>query len=518
MNIQRNNFLLLISIAFAFLLLGFSIAFFVLKKNEETITAQTSFQTSSSNTQDLELAKQIDETINKSKFASARWGICVISLKDGRVVYGLDAQKSFSPASNMKLLTTAAARDLLGSDYRWRTSVYVENKPDENGTVNGDVFLYGRGAVDLDSNALAQLADEIYRRGIRRVKGNIVGDESFFRGDALGQGWLWNDAQWFFGAEASALSVNENEIGVVITPTSSNKTAAARLEPETDYVRLSNETKTVESGRVPSIGIHRGLSDNEVRVWGDVPANSGLKARLSVHKPSLWAARIFRELLKSKGIAVEGNIRNLDAQDKQNGKGFDTKSATEIAFVESQPLSEIVRRANKESWNLAAELLLRTIGQKFGDTAPDSDPKKMAIRGDDMAGTAVIKKWLEEKGIPTSGLSLFDGSGLSRLTLITPESISRLLVFMSNQLSFQTYKDSLPIAGRDGTLSHRFRNSSANGRIFAKTGTLQHISALSGYATTSNNEEFAFSIICNDETLPEDSYQTIDEIAALLAK
>jgi len=104
------------------------------------------------------------------------------------------------------------------------------------------------------------------------------------------------------------------------------------------------------------------------------------------------------------------------------------------------------------------------------------------------------------------------------LTLITPESISRLLVFMSNQLSFQTYKDSLPIAGRDGTLSHRFRNSSANGRIFAKTGTLQHISALSGYATTSNNEEFAFSIICNDETLPEDSYQTIDEIAALLAK
>ncbi len=515
---SRNNLLLLFLIAFAFLLLGFSIAFFVLKKKGETVAVQTEPQSISSNAPDVEIGKQIDEVISKSKFASARWGICVISLKDGRMVYGRDAQKSFSPASNMKLITTAVALDLLGENYRWRTSVYSVSVPDKDGTINGDIFLYGRGAVDFDSNSITRLADELYKRGIRRVKGDVVGDESFFRGDALGQGWLWNDAQWFFGAEASALSVNENEIRVVVTPASPGKTANARIEPETNYIQLNNETKTVEGGQIPSIGIHRGLSDNIIRIWGNVPSGNGLNARLSVHKPSLWAARIFRDVLKTRGITIEGNIRNLDAQDKENGKGVNTTTANEVAFVESESLGEIVHRTNKESWNLAAELLLRTIGQKFGQSVPDPNPKKMAVRGDDNAGTAVIKKWFEDKGITTRGLSLHDGSGLSRLTLISPESITRLLVFMSKHTSFQVYKNSLPIAGKDGTLAYRFRNSSANGRVFAKTGTLTHISALSGYATSSNGEEFVFSILCNDETLPDDSNSVIDEITALITK
>jgi D-alanyl-D-alanine carboxypeptidase/D-alanyl-D-alanine-endopeptidase (penicillin-binding protein 4) len=512
---SRTNFLLLTAFAFAFLLLGFAIAFFVIQKrnNDETIQPITV----SNSTADIELARKIDQTINQSKFAMARWGVCVMSLRDGRVVYGRDAQKSFFPASNMKLITTAAALDLLGADYRWRTSVYVEKNPDADGTIVGDIFLYGRGAVDLDSNSLNQLADEIYKRGVRRVKGDVVGDESFFRGDALGEGWLWNDAQWFFGAEASALSINDNEVKIIVTPTAFNQTANATLQPKSNYIQLNNETKTIEGNKVISIGIHRGLSNNDVRVWGGVPANSsGLNARLSVYKPALWAAQLFRDALKAKGISIEGNTRTLDAQDRQAGKGFDLQNATELAYIESQTLNEVVRKTNKESWNLAAELMLRTIGQKFGNTAPDPEPKKMAVRGDDGAGAAVLKKWLGEKGIPTNGLSLHDGSGLSRLSLITPESLTRLLVFMTRHSSAQIFKDSLPIAGQDGTLSYRFKNSSANGRIFAKTGTLTHISALSGYATASNGETFAFSIICNDETQPEDSIGIIDEIAALL--
>jgi D-alanyl-D-alanine carboxypeptidase/D-alanyl-D-alanine-endopeptidase (penicillin-binding protein 4) len=512
---SRTIFLLLTAFAFAFLLSGFAIAFFVIQKQNGNETIQP-IAVSNSNA-DIELARKIDRTINQSKFARARWGVCVVSLKDGRVVYARDAQKSFFPASNMKLITTAAALDLLGADYRWRTSVYVEKSMDADGTIVGDIFLYGRGAVDLDSDSLNQLADEIYKKGVRRVKGNVVGDESFFRGDALGEGWLWNDAQWFFGAEASALSINDNEIKIIVTPTAFNQTANAKLQPQSDYVNLTNETKTVESGKVISIGIHRGLSNNNILVWGGVPAgSSGLNARLSVYKPALWAAQLFRDALKAKGISVEGDARALDAKDRQAGKGFGLQNATELTYVESQPLNEIVRKTNKDSWNLAAELMLRTIGQKFGNTAPDPIPQKMAVRGDDGAGAAVLKKWLGEKGIPTNGLSLHDGSGLSRLSLVTPEAFARLLVFMTGHSAAQIFRDSLPIAGQDGTLNYRFKNSSANGRIFAKTGTLTHISALSGYAATSNGENFAFSIICNDETQPEDSIAVIDEIAALL--
>lgn len=518
---SRTNLLLLTAFAFAFLLLGFLMAFFILQKQNKTTTQNSNAVTlaSSSNqtTDNSELARKIEQAINESKFASSRWGISVISLKDGRAVYSRDADKTFSPASNMKLITTAAALDLLGADYRWRTSVFTENAPDETGNIS-NIILYGRGAIDLDSNALNHLADEVYKSGVRRVKGDVVGDESFFRGDALGEGWLWNDVQWYFGAEASALTVNHNEIRVIVKPTDDNQAANATLEPANGYVRLNNETKTIESGNVISIGIHRGLSDNEVRLWGNVPArSSGISARLSVYKPALWAAQLFRDALKAKGIAIEGSARSIDAKDKQT-KDSDLKNPTELAYAESAPLSEIVRRTNKESWNLAAELMLRTIGQKFGDTAPDPSPQKMAVRGDDAAGVAVLKKWLGDKGIRTDGLSLHDGSGLSRLTLVTPESMARLLAFMNNHPSSQTYKESLPIAGQDGTLSGRFRNSEAKQHIFAKTGTLMYISALSGYITTLKGETLAFSIICNDDTQPGDSNYLIDEIAALAFK
>src|SRR6266849_502311 len=159
-----------------------------------------------------ELAQQINSTIENSEFAYARWGICVISLKDGALVYQRDADKLFTPASNMKIYTTGVALDLLGADYRWRTSVYTNAQPDAGGQIHGDLILYGRGAPDLIANSndgrkasLSGLADQLYQKGIKRIAGNVVGDESYFRGDPLGDGWQWTDLQWYFGAEASAL-------------------------------------------------------------------------------------------------------------------------------------------------------------------------------------------------------------------------------------------------------------------------------------------------------------------------
>jgi serine-type D-Ala-D-Ala carboxypeptidase/endopeptidase (penicillin-binding protein 4) len=472
---------------------------------------------------ELALAREIDRAIDGSDLVQARWGVFVASLGDGRMIYSRSSDKLFTPASNMKIYTTAVALDLLGSDYRWRTSVYAAKQPDGDGMIDGDVTLYGRGAPDLVSfkkngaTSLAQLADDLYQRGVRRVRGNIVGDESYFRGNPYGDGWQWNDLQWYFGAEPSALTVDGNAVELTITPgTRASTPAALALNRKTEFVNLSNNTSTVDRGSATTIGINRGLSNNDLRVWGEFPAGArGLTAYVSVHNPSLWAASLFKEALAARGIKVDGEASSRDFRVRADQK-FDPARSVELAIGESAPLGEIARATNKESINLNAELILRTLGKERGSTAPDSDPRKMKQRGDDQAGAAVIKLWLERAGVSTAGIAIRDGSGLSRLDLVSPEVTARLLISMTKSNSFSVFKDSLPIAGRDGTLKPRLRTEA--GRIVAKTGTLTYDHSLSGYVTTRDNEVFAFSIFCNDATGHTDPVKVIDEIAGLLAE
>ena len=490
---------------------------------ERSAAPSTTFTVSNSPSA-VELGHNIDREIDESEFAKARWGVFAMSLKDGRVLYARNADRTIAPASNMKVYTTAVALDLLGADYRWRTSVYSEAEPDKSGTISGDLTLYGRGAPDLSSDtsggeksSLDELADKLYERGVRRVHGGINGDESYFRGDALGDGWLWDDVQWYFGAEVSALTINDNAVSITVIPSNkSGEAASVKLKPETSYVQIKNETATAERGAPASLGITRGLSDNVVRVWGDFPSGGrGLTARLSVHQPALWAALLFRDALKRRGITVDGKVRSVDARDAAEDR-LDTGRAVELASVQGKSLGQIVHATNKESINLYAELILRTLGHERGATAPAKDPKRTQTRGDDEAGLAVIRLWLEQHGIQTDALALHDGSGLSRLDLVTPETTARLLAAVNQTPARAVFKDSLPVAGRDGTLRGRLR-SVKPGSIVAKTGTLTYINSLSGYAMTEDNEPVVFSIICNDETESEASTKTIDAIAALLA-
>jgi D-alanyl-D-alanine carboxypeptidase/D-alanyl-D-alanine-endopeptidase (penicillin-binding protein 4) len=471
---------------------------------------------------DVALAHEIDRAIDESELPLARWGVFVVSLNDGRVLYSRNSDKLFTPASNMKVYTTAVALDLLGADYRWRTSVYTEHPPDDNGVINGDLVLYGRGAPDLttfhssSAPSLPALADQLFDRGVRRVRGNVVGDESYFRGESYGDGWQWNDLQWYFGAAPSALTIDAN--GVDLTITAANKAgtpADLELKRQTDFVHVTNDTTTVEGGATTTVGINRGLSDNELRVWGEFPAGGrSFTAYLSVHNPALWAATSFKEALIARGIKVDGEPRSRDFR-ALGSEQFDPGKAIELAGADSEPLGEIVHQTNKQSINLNAELILRTLGKERGDTAPDPDPHKMKQRGDDEAGAAVIKLWLERRGISTNGIAIHDGSGLSRLDLVTPEITARLLTAIAGATSAAVFHDSLPIAGRDGTLKPRLRRES--GRIVAKTGTLSYDHSLSGYATAQNNEILAFSIFCNDATGHSDPNHIIDQIASLLA-
>jgi D-alanyl-D-alanine carboxypeptidase/D-alanyl-D-alanine-endopeptidase (penicillin-binding protein 4) len=484
----------------------------VRKSNVQTSTSRSA----------TELGRKIDEAIEGSEFREARWGVYVMSLKDGRVLYSRDAQSPFTPASNMKVYTTAVTLDTLGADYRWRTSVYAEQGPDARGTIGGDLILYGRGAPDLSSEAkkdtpdhLARLADDLYKRGVRRVRGGVIGDESYFRGEALGDGWLWNDIQWYFGAEVSALTVNGNEASVTITPGKPDEKAAVKVENDDGFFQLTNDAKTGARGSSLTIGVTRGLSDNNLRVWGDFPATArSYSVRVSVHDPALWAAKLFAKKLRERGITVDGETKTKDARVAPEER-FDPARAVELAFITSHSLGEIVRDTNKHSININAELILRTLGRERREAAPDPDPVKMRIRGDDEAGTAMVRLWLERNRIQTAGLSLHDGSGLSRLDIVTPESTARLHAAMTGSQAAKIFRDSLPVAGRDGTLSGRL--GVTGGRIQAKTGTLSYNNSLSGYVLAADDEPFAFAIICNDETARGSSVAIIDAIARLLA-
>ena len=452
--------------------------------------------------EDVALAQKIDEIIDKSELSNARWGVFVVSLKDGRVLVGKDSRKLFNPASIQKTLTAIVALDKLGADFRWKTHIYGQNQIESDGTLNGDLTIYGEGAPDFDEVSLNELANQIQAKGLKQIKGNIVGDDSYFKGDELGDGWTWNDLQWYYAAEASALTYKENQTGVY---TDEN----GKVTAPTDYVHIQNGMKPLEDGKKEAYGIKRGLADNEVYVWGNGTKASG---KLAVHNPALWAAKSFKEILEKKGITVEGDAKSVNWKTPDRPQ---VENMNELASVESKTLAEIVQRMNKRSVNLYAELILRTLGKKFGDTAPNDNFQLQEVRGDDSAGASVIKKFLTENKVATDELQIHDGSGLSRLDFITPEAFGRALIYAAKANFSDVFKDSLPIAATDGTLGGRL--GGVKGNILAKTGTITYVNSLAGYALT-EDEVLAFSIIVNNVTRKRDGSGVIDQIATSLIK
>lgn len=438
--------------------------------------------------EDVAMCNEINETIEKSQFSNARWGVFAVSLKDGRVVCSRDGRKLFNPASIQKTLTAVVALDKLGADFRWKTSVLAENQIDENGNLNGNLILYGQGAPDFDSAAMDNLISQLQAKGLKKVSGKIIGDESYFRGDTIGDGWTWNELQWYYGAEASALSFNDNQAFINVEngePRTSTDFITVRMGKPTDDAN-SNTSSNVEAS-----GIKRGLSDNEFYVWGK---SKNFGARVAVHNPAQMATKAFKETLIKKGIAVEGEI---ESRDWTSDEKTDAAKLNELASIESKTLGEIVKKMNKHSVNLYAELILRTLGKKFGAEVPGEIQRPQGIRGDDVAGALLIKNWLSQKNVAIDELQIYDGSGLSRLDFVTPESFGRAFIFAAQSNFGSVFADSLPISATDGTLGGRM--AKAKGKVIAKTGTITFVNSLAGYAA-GKNETFAFAIITNNET------------------
>ncbi len=480
-----------------------------------------------------ELQTDIAGILDEPKFAAIRWGVRILTT-EGKVLFERDADKLFTPASNVKLYTTAAALDAFGPDLKIRTSVYATKPLSKAGVLAGDLILYGRGDPNLSARfdeenlkpygdpyaadriaAIEQLADQLKAAGLKQITGNLFGDDSYFAGDKLGLGWEWDDLQFYHGAEVSALTVNDNAITYVVTPARQpGEDPAITTKPLTDFPVIINHAATSSKGET-RIGVNRQLDTNRVEFFGTIPLGAQpFKVNIAVHDPASFAATLLKEALRRRGIRVQGRTGSIDAIARLD-KPFEPLALTELAFIESQPLAVLLKVINKPSQNLHAELLLRQLGASNGVHELDNygRPKPTLDRA-----IEARKNFLQRAGVDVSNLSLRDGSGLARSDLVTPHATSRLLEFMQQHPYFRTFRDSLPVAGLDGTLETRMKRTLAEGNVRAKTGTLSYVNALSGYLTTSHGQLLIFTVYANNYTNgSRDVTVAMDQICNLLA-
>src|SRR5271167_2110804 len=480
------------------------------------------------------LDHDIGQILSDPAVARGLWGIYAVSLETGRPLFALNQDKLFTPASNAKLFTTAAVFGLIGPDYRFKTTVETFGSLDKYGRLNSDLVLVGRGDPNLSGRALPynmhterkappiqvlqELADQLVQHGLKYVDGDVVADDSYFVWERYDEGWSQDDLAREWGAPVSALTINDNVIFVNIMPADRpGERAFLTVTPFPEYYKIDNRVMTTPQGTGPrTVSINREPGSNQLTFWGNIPQDdAGFGEALAIEDPADFTARLFRQLLEERGVTVYGRARthHTDLASTQtfsvtsiaSGGGDSTRPSVPaplvLASYQSQPVSQDLRVINKVSQNLHAELMLRLLGKEKGTSG--------SIQG----GLEVLRGFLVNAGIKPDQFAFYDGSGLSREDLVTPEAVVDLLRYCHQQPWGQLYQDTLPVAGIDGSLAERFRNTSAVGLVHGKTGSLLHVYSLSGYAITQSGQRIAFSIMSNNNNLPaKKALDTIDQI------
>ena len=441
-----------------------------------------------------ELGSQVDAIANRPEFSRSRWGILIQPLSSTATLYSRDAQKYFIPASNVKLLTTAAALQKLGADFRIKTSVYRGE--------NGSLYVAGRGDPSISEAQLQSLAQQLKRRGVDRVN-ELIGDDSYFQGSAVNPNWEWEDAQAGYGAPINSLIFNQNAIELLLSPQELGQPLKVTFaEPKlANQWQIQNNSVTVAQNESEFIEVGREFDRPAIRVSGQLKVGAEPEsAYVAVVNPANNFLQHFQQVLAAEGIPVK---QALVASVSRNFN-------QELATVESPPLAELVRETNRESNNLYAEVLLRLLG-KVTDKMPQQQEDT------DEIGLKELKTALTQLGVNPNSYILADGSGLSRHNLISPEALVQTLRFMANSPAASIYRQSLPIAGESGTLKNRLNSTPNRVILQAKTGTLSGVSALSGYIEVPDYEPLVFSIIVNQSGLSAASMRSAtDEIVLLL--
>jgi D-alanyl-D-alanine carboxypeptidase/D-alanyl-D-alanine-endopeptidase (penicillin-binding protein 4) len=451
------------------------------------------------------LRRALEPIVSRGDLATSSWGIEVRSLKSGRALYQHDERRALRPASTLKLVTTAVALDLLSPTARIRTTLETAGRQDSLGRILGDVYLVGRGDPTLSARVrpgrsttdFDELADALVAAGVRRIEGRLIGHEGAFSGDRMGHDWTWEDLVWGFGAEVSALSWNAGIVEARLLP-GERALDPAQLDvwPATPLLPFVSTVITSEAGTQEDLVLKKEPGSGRILLSGRLPLGGGWSGRLAVPDPALFATHAFASALQAKGVRVSGAI--VTSRDPL------PPALRVLAAHESEALAEILREVNKESQNTYAEALLRLSGLRASGV------------GSVEAGRAVVLATLGRLGVPSDGWVISDGSGLARSDLVTASGLATLLVAMDRHPYAAAFRDSLPVAGIDGTLGRRLLG--VRGRIVAKTGTLAETSGLAGYVTTASGDRLAFAILLDNHAGGVlEAQAAVDAVARALA-
>jgi serine-type D-Ala-D-Ala carboxypeptidase/endopeptidase (penicillin-binding protein 4) len=467
-------------------------------KKEETCCGSKK-QNAASKKSAAKFAERANTLLGAGPAGKGQWGILIVDAESGETLFEQNADKYFVPASNMKLFTTALALAKLGPEYRFHTTVETSGSLSNDGKLTGDIALVGRGDPNLSNRkfpyelkeefdgpperVLAELADALMTRGVREISGDVIGDDSYFPRERYPSGWEIDDMVWEYGAAISAIVVDDNTVTLTLMPgEQAGSPVEGVLVPATPDFVVRNDVVTSPAEVKSDLTLTREPGSNLVLITGTLPAKSApRKLVLAVEEPAQHAAATLKRLLEERGIKITGVGKVRHSQAETSG------DPVVLAEHVSVALGDAVKLINKISQNLHTEMLLRTVARQNGTWKTADELMKVPA---DFYATA---------GIAADDVIQTDASGLSRHDLVTPRAIVTLLGYAQKQPWFGLYFASLPVSGQDGTLEDRMKNSLAAGRIHAKTGSIEHVRTLSGFAETESGRRLIFSFLSNNQ-------------------
>ncbi|MDO6654783.1 D-alanyl-D-alanine carboxypeptidase/D-alanyl-D-alanine-endopeptidase [Anaerobacillus sp. 1_MG-2023] len=466
----------------------------------------TSHQDASADKTNSTLSTELNEILSNQLLDGAIAGISVRAASTGELIYENYGETRLTPASNMKLFTAGAALETLGPDYRFSTELLTDGKL-KNNNLKGNIYLKGKGDPTLLKEDFDELAHSLKEKGVHKIQGNLIGDNSWYDEEALSQDMVWSDEDNYYGAKVSALTASPNEdydAGTIIVEVYPGKQpgdqANVQLSPSSDVLKVENRAITVKADKEAELTISREHGSNTILVEGEISEDVSRKREwIAVWDPPQYALSLMHQSLKEAGIKFKGDIQQSKTPE----------DATLLIEKKSMSLSELLIPFMKLSNNGHAEILVKEMGKVKKD------------EGSWEAGLEVVTDFLQKQGLHTDDMRLRDGSGISHVTLVKPNQLSEFLFNIQNESWFDPFYRSLPIAGdsdrsEGGTLRYRMRDTAAEQIVHAKTGSLTGVSSLSGYVEKGNG--LVFSILLN-QFVEEDGIKDIeDEIAIVLAE
>jgi serine-type D-Ala-D-Ala carboxypeptidase/endopeptidase (penicillin-binding protein 4) len=441
-------------------------------------------------------------------FTNAIWGVVVRSLRTGETLYAQNPRTFLMPASNMKVVTVAAAADRLGWDYTFQTRVAAVGTIG-GGVLRGDLVIVGSGDPSLggrptDGPAIVDAwADQIRAAGITAIDGRVIGDDNAFDDEALGAGWAWDYLSAGYAAPIGGLEFNEDVVQVALKPgAAAGDPVKAELRPDTSGLAVEVAARTGAKDAELDLNLSRLPGSRTLRVTGTIPlGRADVTRTVSVDNPTIFMAGALKRALVAKGVAVSGEAVDVDSLPSVP----DLTSAQTLVTYTSPSLAAIAKVCLKSSQNLYADTLLKRLGQ----TAPGAAATTVA-------GIKAVQDVLARWGVSGDRYLQVDGSGLSRYNYLTADVLATVLAHVAADDRLRAaFADALPVAGVDGTIASRMKNTKAQGNARAKTGSISNARALSGYVTSADGEPLVFSMIVNNFNVPQSDADAIMDRAVV---